>query len=196
MMWNRTKSAHFVQLCAILTPNSCLVSTQLGTWVGICAISQVKDLRVERVADAVLAFAECLQEFRTFHFCTWTIFRLWFVELFQAELTVQLEESDREIGKHCAKQFLQPRQATSSLLHHWAGRLGLNFDLWQESTSNFLLPYDASSLVMFKRLSLIKSDIADCCNRWWRPASLSPKALLLRLETLAQMGIGVPEVRQ
>eukprot|EP00434_Breviolum_minutum_P028737 symbB.v1.2.025425.t1/scaffold2465.1/size78641/1 len=64
--------------------------------------SDVKDLRVERVADAVLAFAE---------------------------LTVQLE-------------------ATSSLLHHWAGR----------------------------------------------PASLSPKALLLRLETLAQMGIRVPEV--
>lgn len=63
-----------------------------------------KDLRTERVADAVLAFAE---------------------------LTVQLE-------------------ATSSLLSRWAGR----------------------------------------------PASLAPKALLLRLDTLARMGVQVPEDAQ
>ena len=61
---------------------SCFHTAEQTSW-DMCQKSQVKDLRVERVADAVLAFAECLQELRLcpFHFCTWTIFRLCLVEL-------------------------------------------------------------------------------------------------------------------
>lgn len=135
----------------------------------------------------------------------------------QAELTVQLEESDREMVLGlCLAQFLRilDRQHQAFSI---TGQGGWAWTLTCDKREHPTFCCHMMQAVWWC-LKIPKSDIADrllqsvlksgyfpwrllydlpVSNCWIsRPASLSPKALLLRLETLAQMGIRVPEVRQ